>query len=258
MAAAEKRDDGMDWILNRYQGRPAGILAQVRRCGEEDLPAFCRLQADVRAGMPDPELFLPDTEEELRGLLQRDLCLGVWVNGTLGAFLILRYCKEDGHNYANALGVPKSDWKYWANADSAAVRPDLRGNGLQRRLLALAEQWRDPAIVGIGATVSPANPYSLKNAMTCGFTIAKRCEMYGGHDRYLLQKRLLPLPGKYRHFKGRPYQVLTTAVHSETREELVIYRALYGEYDVWARPAAMWFEHVDRDTYHGPRFVWAE
>lgn len=247
----------MEWILNRYQGRDAGILAQVRRCGETDLEAFCRLQAEVRAGMPDPELFLPDTEEELRRMLQNDLCLGVWIGGTLGAFCILRYCGDDTHNYANVLGVPKSDWKYWANADSAAVHPDLRGNGLQRRLLTLAEQWRAPSIIGIGTTISPANPYSLKNAIACGFTIEKRCAMYGGHDRYVLQKRLPPLPGNYRHFKGRPYQVLANAAHSETGETMVVYRALYGEYGVWVRPAAMWFEHVDRGEYHGPRFVWS-
>ena len=43
---------------------------------------------------------------------------------------------------------------------------------------------------GIGATVSPENQYSLNNALACGFTIAARREMYGGYDRYLLEKRI--------------------------------------------------------------------
>ena len=47
-----------------------------------------------------------------------------------------------------------------------------------------------PGIVGIGATVSPENQYSLNNALACGFTIAARREMYGGYDRYLLEKRI--------------------------------------------------------------------
>ncbi len=61
-------------------------------------------------------------------------------------------------------------------------------------------------------------------------------------------------PGKYRHFKGKEYELLGVARHSETMEELVVYRALYGEHGLWVRPAAMWTEEVNRDGYHGPRF----
>lgn len=51
-------------------------------------------------------------------------------------------------------------------------------------------------------------------------------------------------PGRYRHFKGNEYQVLGVARHSETEEEMVVYRALYGEGGLWVRPAAMWLETV--------------
>ena len=61
-------------------------------------------------------------------------------------------------------------------------------------------------------------------------------------------------PGKYRYFKGNLYEVIGVARHSETQEEMVVYRALYGEYGLWVRPAAMWTETVVRDGYHGPRF----
>ena len=50
--------------------------------------------------------------------------------------------------------------------------------------------------------------------------------------------------GKYRHYKGNEYEVLCIAKHSETLEPMVIYRALYGEGGIWARPAAMWNETV--------------
>lgn len=53
--------------------------------------------------------------------------------------------------------------------------------------------------------------------------------------------------GKYRHFKGNLYEVIAIAKHSETLEEMVVYRALYGQGDVWVRPAAMWNETVERD-----------
>lgn len=62
-------------------------------------------------------------------------------------------------------------------------------------------------------------------------------------------------PGRYRHFKGNEYEVIGTARHSETLEELVVYRALYGDGGLWVRPAAMWTETVERDSYRGPRFV---
>ena len=61
-------------------------------------------------------------------------------------------------------------------------------------------------------------------------------------------------PGKYRHFKGKEYEVIGIAAHSETLEPMVVYRALYGEGGLWVRPAAMWEESIDRDDYHGPRF----
>lgn len=62
-------------------------------------------------------------------------------------------------------------------------------------------------------------------------------------------------PGRYRHFKGNEYEVIGTARHSETLEELVVYRAPYDNGGLWVRPAAMWSEIVDRDGYHGPRFI---
>ena len=65
-------------------------------------------------------------------------------------------------------------------------------------------------------------------------------------------------PGRYRHFKGKDYELLGTAVHSETGEPMAVYRALYGDRGLWVRPAAMWNERVERDGYSGPRFVLIE
>ena len=62
--------------------------------------------------------------------------------------------------------------------------------------------------------------------------------------------------GKYRHFKGMEYEVIALARHSETLEEMVVYRALYGEGGVWVRPAAMWQESVTRDGVTQPRFTY--
>ena len=62
--------------------------------------------------------------------------------------------------------------------------------------------------------------------------------------------------GKYRHFKGNEYEVIGLARHSETMEELVVYRALYGERGLWVRPASMWNETVERDGHTFTRFTY--
>ena len=63
-------------------------------------------------------------------------------------------------------------------------------------------------------------------------------------------------PGRYRHFKGGEYQVIGVARHSETMEELVVYRVLYGERGLGVRPAGMWLETVERDGQRLPRFAY--
>lgn len=62
-------------------------------------------------------------------------------------------------------------------------------------------------------------------------------------------------PGQiWRHFKGGVYRVLYLAKHSETGEDLVIYTSNDGDGTVWARPASMWLETVERDGKSQPRF----
>ena len=66
------------------------------------------------------------------------------------------------------------------------------------------------------------------------------------------------IPGLYRHFKGNEYQVMDVATHSETTEQYVVYRALYGDKGLWIRPVVMFDETIIRDgksikrfQYHG-------
>jgi hypothetical protein len=62
-------------------------------------------------------------------------------------------------------------------------------------------------------------------------------------------------PGRYRHYKGNEYTVLGVARHSETLEELVVYRQEYGDRGLWVRPAAMFSEMVIIDGKAVPRFA---
>lgn len=60
--------------------------------------------------------------------------------------------------------------------------------------------------------------------------------------------------GKYRHYKGKKYAVIGVARHSETLEELVVYRALYGNSALWVRPLKMFWEEVEVRGKKMPRF----
>lgn len=63
-------------------------------------------------------------------------------------------------------------------------------------------------------------------------------------------------PGIYRHYKGNLYEVIGSVCHSETREALTLYRALYGERGLWVRPTAMFSEEVMVDGLRQLRFEW--
>lgn len=67
---------------------------------------------------------------------------------------------------------------------------------------------------------------------------------------------ILPRPGRYRHYKGNEYEVIGIARHSETEEELVVYRKLYGDRSLWVRPRDMFMESVMIDGQFKERFEW--
>lgn len=69
-----------------------------------------------------------------------------------------------------------------------------------------------------------------------------------------MEKKFNIVPGIYRHYKGNLYEVLYTAFHSETLEEMVVYKALYGKGDIWVRPAKMWNEKVVTEKGEVTRF----
>ncbi len=180
----------MELILHQSCGQPVQLPVTLRRCTPAEASAVYALQNEVHAAMPHPEWFVTDTLEHITDYIANSLCIGVWQGSRLGAYLTLHYCGQQPDNYAAFLGVPPEEWCRWANADSAVVHPDWRGNGLQRRMLEAALPLLPPQITHLGATVCPENQYSLRNALASGFVVCARREMYGGFDRYLLAKDL--------------------------------------------------------------------
>lgn len=64
--------------------------------------------------------------------------------------------------------------------------------------------------------------------------------------------------GKYRHFKGKEYEVLAIAKHSETLQDMVVYKCLYGDYGIWVRPLSMFEESITRDGKTYRRFEYID
>ena len=62
--------------------------------------------------------------------------------------------------------------------------------------------------------------------------------------------------GIYKHFKGNKYELLDIAKHSETQEEMVVYKALYGDGGIWVRPVFMWDEEVEFEGEKVKRFTY--
>lgn len=88
-----------------------------------------------------------------------------------------------------------------------------------------------------------ANTYSEESG--------ERTRPFIGRRRLVTQR---PKPGRYRHYKGQHYEVIGTALHSETKQAFVVYRALYGEGNLWVRPRSMFLENVEVDGVNVPRF----
>jgi len=60
--------------------------------------------------------------------------------------------------------------------------------------------------------------------------------------------------GKYRHYKGNEYEVIDIVKHSETEEDMVLYKTLYGDFSLWVRPLDMFMEKVTIEGKEIQRF----
>ncbi len=64
--------------------------------------------------------------------------------------------------------------------------------------------------------------------------------------------------GKYQHYKGPMYEVLDVAKHSETEEEMVVYRTLYGDFSLWVRPFKMFTQEIEYEGEKMKRFTYID
>jgi len=119
-------------------------------------------------------------------------------------------------------------------------------------------------IIGLGDyTCPPASTMTLYNAFNCEKTL----EIVQGmphslalppEDEHFYKSNVEIKPGRYRHFKGNEYEVLGTALDSENCQDVVLYKALYGEQKLWVRPLHMFSEHVYKNGKFVKRFEYID
>lgn len=164
----------------------------IRQGTMEDIDAVIDLLQTVREGMDHQEWFYLDPPEDVREMMKKGV-MKLWVamdgNKIAAAFDFLIPGLET-YNYGYDLGLSKNELLAVINMDSAAVHPDYRGKGLQRKLI----QEGEKSLIGQGrhillCTVHPDNQFSLNNVLKQGYTIQKKLAKYGS-VRYVLRKDL--------------------------------------------------------------------
>lgn len=164
----------------------------VRKGTPADLEQFVDLLLQVRSGMENQEWFYVDSYEEFRRLMDSG-AMHIWFamdeDRVAGALDILIPGTED-YNYGYLLDYSEELLLQVVNMDSAAVLSGYRGQGLQKQLLQVAEDWlgQDQNRIFL-CTVHPDNRFSLNNALAQGYEIQKQISIYGS-VRYLLKKEM--------------------------------------------------------------------
>lgn len=166
---------------------------QIRKGTPTDTDAFLTLLDTVRREMTHPEWFYLDPPNYVREQMNNgtmQLWLAMDGENLAGALSVL-ILGSDENNYGYDLGLPSDKLNQTVNMDSAAVYPQYRGLGIQRRLLTQAEQELKEAKKGILlCTVHPDNRYSLENVLRQGYVVQKKLDKYNS-VRFLLRKDIL-------------------------------------------------------------------
>lgn len=164
----------------------------IRKGTRSDTEAFIQLLDTVRAGMGHKEWFYLDPPDDVRQMMETgEMQLWVAMDGEkMAAAFDIIIPGLHQHNYGYDLGFTEEQLLRVVNMDTAAVHPDYRGMGLQKKLMLLAQSEMQQ--IGnriLLCTVHPDNVFSLNNILGQGYAIEKKLEKYGS-IRYLMRKDL--------------------------------------------------------------------
>ncbi|MDD2836154.1 MAG: hypothetical protein PHY05_08380 [Methanothrix sp.] len=156
------------------------------------LAELLELQNIIAANLPFPEIFMLHDEEYLRDVFSRDhSAIGVRVGEMLIAFSIIRIPGLAHDNLGRDINLPEEELGKVAHLQAAAVHPAYRGHGLQRKLtFAHLNVIEELGYEHACCTVSPKNPVSLGNYLSCGLAIEGLRPKMHGWWRFILHRNI--------------------------------------------------------------------
>lgn len=167
------------------------MAVEIRKGFLADIEGFITLLTEVREAMEHKEWFYLDPPDVTR-MMMADGTMELWVamdGERMVAALDVLHPGLDDYNYGYHLDFDREKLMRVVNMDSAAVHPDYRGQGLQRRLLEAAEsELRGKGERYLLCTIHPENQFSLNNALKQGYTIQKTGPIYGSVRHFLCKK----------------------------------------------------------------------
>ena len=162
---------------------------RIRKIELDELDKYLEFSHVVKNMMAEDDWFFLDPDEEVRQMMAQDR-MDIWLaedEKRIAAVFCIVYPGMENFNIGYDLGFSEEDLKRVVHMDTAAVHPDYRGRGLQKRMMAHAEQELEGKI--LLCTIHPDNRYSLNNVLKLGYTIEKKTQRYDS-VRCILRKDL--------------------------------------------------------------------
>ncbi len=178
--------------VHRCSPQQEFVRYEMRFLDGRALQEILNLQDMIAQGLPSSEIFRLHDEDYFRSLVGSERSvIGVIVGGYLIAYSLIFIPGEGTENLGRDIGLPEDELKSVAHLQAAVVHPDYRGNGLQRRMGAAHLRVIDEkGFEHILCTVSPKNPFSLRNVLSNGFVVRGLKPKFEGAWRYIMYKNL--------------------------------------------------------------------
>ena len=203
---------------------------QIHLAVPEQVDEIFAIMSGVAAQMEHPEYYVIDDRDYVARHISQEGFTLLWMEGdTVAGFLIVHLPRPgEVHNLGNDLGFSPRQLLLSAHMESAAILPQFRGRGIQKKLLAAAgERVRQMGFQYSLCTVHPDNLPSLKSLQSLGYQIAATKLKYGGKLRHIMKKELGSIQGGF-PMKGLHHIALWAPDESGFRQALEFYNKVLG------------------------------
>lgn len=166
---------------------------EITYADENDVPIIMEIIKNAKSRVPDPAWYCADDEDFVKSHIKDEgFILKAVIEEVLAGFLTVRYPKRAEDNLGVYLQLPDDEMMQVAHMETAAVRPEYTGRGIQKRLMERGEEVvRETSCCHyLMATAHPENVYSVNNISKLGYEVVAEDMKYGGMPRYVFCKKI--------------------------------------------------------------------